>query len=112
MLSLFDIAQAAMGPPRGDDDDPNATWEFSAPWQSPVFWGMAIPAVYIGLILYSPLMWGIVTFVLFLFGSGYMTARFLFDIEERHRALRIAPLFGSIWCLFFWCLFALMKFLQ
>ncbi len=112
MLSLFDIIQAAAGPPRGDDDDPNATWEFAYPWQSPVAIVVCIVGAYLGLFFYSQLTWGIVTFVLFLFGSGYATARFLFDVEERLRVIRRAPLLGSFWCLIFWLLFRLMDFLQ
>ena len=49
----------------------------------PLFIGLSIVGAYLGLFLYSQLAWGIVTFVLFLFGSGYGTARFLFDVEER-----------------------------
>jgi hypothetical protein len=73
---------------------------------------VCIVGAYLGLFLYSQLAWGIVTFVLFLFGSGYATARFLFDVKERLRALHLAPLLGSFWCLFFWLLFRLMDFLQ
>ena len=112
MLSLFDIIQAACGPPQGEDDEANATWEFAYPWQNPVLIALTIVGVFVGLFLYSQLAWGIVTFVLFLFGSGYATARFLFNVEERLRALRLAPLLGSIWCLFFWLLFTLMEFLK
>ncbi|MGZ0167961.1 MAG: hypothetical protein ACKVHE_00230 [Planctomycetales bacterium] len=52
MLSLFEIIQAACGPPQ-DDNDPNATWEFAYPWQSPALITFSIVGAYFGLFLYS-----------------------------------------------------------
>jgi Fe2+ transport system protein B len=112
MLSFLDIFQAAMGPPQDDERPGQNTWEFSLTPMMVTFLAMGIPMGFIGLLIFFPVVWAISTLALFIMGSGYMTSRFLFSIEDRFRAISFAPLAGSCWCLIFWALFVFVDSIQ
>jgi len=68
---------------------------------------IALPVVYVILVVTFPVYWAIATAVVFVIASGLFTSKIVLGIESPKAIIGLSPVFGIGWLLFLWLLFGL-----